>query len=482
MTQDPAPQRRSEDFLAHHGVTASVLETVRGLRPFIERNLDGVLDRFYAHLQSDATLAGFFSSASAMQHAREKQAEHWKHMFSGALDDAYFASVRRIAHAHLRIGLPLGRYIAGYAHVAADLHRTLIRQGASWRPGRQDELASQAAAIDALVLIDINLTTKAYIERQNGQFEALQQAIKSRFNELVSDALSNLTTSNADLAANVRDGTEHTQRQAEAFGETRHTVDEMAESSQTMASAVEELSASFAEINDQAQRSATLIGDAMRVAQETQAHVAGLTQATDQIGDVLHLINDIASQTNLLALNATIEAARAGEAGKGFAVVAGEVKSLAAQTAKATEDIASRVQQMRGVVEGMVRSITDIATAIGAARDSSVAIAGAVNQQTTVSNEISHSLSRTAVGAEQASRLADALGQMAQSSTESMCTIARLTDESGEQLQQIREGIEQFTREMDDLDSLRSAHAVQAAVAPPRARRASDLAPSEQAA
>lgn len=455
-----------------------MLESARGLRPFLERHLDGILDRFYAGLLADATLAGFFTSPGVMQHAREKQAEHWTRMFSGTLDDAYFASVRRIAQAHIRIGLPLGRYIAGYAQVVADLHQVLIRQGASWRVGKQGELAAQAAAIDALVLIDINLTTKAYLEQHDSQFDALQRAIKARFNALVSDAFGNLAASNGGLASTVRDGSERTHQQAVAFGDTRRTVDEMADNTQTMASAVEELSASFAEINGQAQRSATLIGDAMRVAQDTQEHVASLTQATDQIGDVLHLINDIASQTNLLALNATIEAARAGEAGKGFAVVAGEVKSLAAQTARATEDIASRVQQMRGVVEGMVRSIADIGAAIDAARDASVAIAGAVNQQTTVSNEISHSLGRTAAGAEQASRLADSLGHMAQASADSMRTISRLTEQADQQITQIQAGIGQFLTEMDDLHAMRRTHDEQHEPREQPMRRAVDRAPS----
>jgi methyl-accepting chemotaxis protein len=219
----------------------------------------------------------------------------------------------------------------------------------------------------------------------------------------------------------------------------------------------------------------------MRVAQDTQEHVASLTQATDQIGDVLHLINDIASQTNLLALNATIEAARAGEAGKGFAVVAGEVKSLAAQTARATEDIASRVQQMRGVVDGMVRSIADIGAAIDAARDASVAIAGAVNQQTTVSNEISHSLGRTAAGAEQASRLADSLGDMAQASADSMRTISRLTEQADQQITQIQAGIGQFLTEMDDLHAMRGTHDAQTPTEQPL-RRASDVTTAARAA
>ena len=455
IAQATPPQRQLRDLLTHHGIDEAVLEAARGLQPFLERHLDGVLERFYGYAKDRPELAAFFPSPEVMRHARAKQGEHWKRMFAGRIDADYLASVERIAQAHVRIGLPLDWYVAGYSRVAADLHRQLIMHGRSWR-GAGLRLARQADAIDRLLLLDVNLTVEVYLGQQRASFEQRQDAIRARFDLLVRDEFAALAAADAQLAGQVRDGVARVDEEQAAIDAERRTTDEMAAGTQTIASAVEELSASFAEINDQAHRSAQLIADAMRVAEDTQAQVTGLTQVTDQIGEVLHLINDIAGQTNLLALNATIEAARAGEAGKGFAVVANEVKALASQTAKATDDIAGRVQQMRGAVERMVKSIGDIGGAIDAARDASVAIAGAVEQQTAVANEISQTLARAAASAAQSVELSDSLERMGQRSAQTMHAIAHLTEETGRHVARIQAGLGQFLQELAALDDDRA--------------------------
>jgi methyl-accepting chemotaxis protein len=473
IAQFTPTQRQLQDLLAHHGIDEAVLEAARGLQPFLEQHLDGVLERFYGYAKDRPELAAFFHSPEVMRHARAKQGEHWKHMFSGRIDADYLASVQRIAQAHVRIGLPLDWYVAGYSRVAADLHGLLISHGSRWF-GAGLRIARQADAIDRLLLLDINLTVEVYLRQQRASFEQRQNAIRARFDELVRDEFAALASAEAQLAGQVRDGVARVDEELAAIDAVRRTTDEMASGTQTIASAVEELSASFAEINDQAHRSAQLIADAMRVAEDTQAQVTGLTQVTDQIGEVLHLINDIAGQTNLLALNATIEAARAGEAGKGFAVVANEVKSLASQTAKATDDIAGRVQQMRGAVERMVKSIGDIGGAIGAARDASVAIAGAVEQQTAVANEISQTLARAATSAAQSVDSGDALERMGQESAEAIHSIARLTEETGRHVARIQAGLGQFLQELAALDDEHAGggHGDRSEAAAPSARAA----------
>jgi len=130
----------------------------------------------------------------------------------------------------------------------------------------------------------------------------------------------------------------------------------------------------------------------------TNERVHALAEAAQKIGDVVKLINDIASQTNLLALNATIEAARAGEAGKGFAVVASEVKSLATQTAKATEDIASQVAAIQGATGGAVVAIRGIGTTIGEVKAIATTIASAVEEQGAATQEIARNVQQAASG------------------------------------------------------------------------------------
>lgn len=184
-------------------------------------------------------------------------------------------------------------------------------------------------------------------------------------------------------------------------GETKavaSSLDSASSSVQTAASAAEELSASVQEITNQVTRSVQLAGAAVDDARRTDETVQGLAQASSKIGHVVKMINDIAEQTNLLALNATIEAARAGEAGKGFAVVASEVKSLANQTARATEDIATQISASQAASGQAVEAIRAISARIGEIDQIAAAIRTAVTEQGIATREIAQSIAMAASG------------------------------------------------------------------------------------
>jgi methyl-accepting chemotaxis protein len=170
---------------------------------------------------------------------------------------------------------------------------------------------------------------------------------------------------------------------------------------QSVASATEELSGSVGEIGRQVQESSRIAGEAVQQAQRTDARMAELQQAANRIGDVVKLITAVAEQTNLLALNATIEAARAGDAGRGFAVVAQEVKALAAQTAKATDEIASQITSMQAVTSDSVASIKEINQTIGRMSEIAATIAAAVEEQGAATQEISRNVQNAASGTSQ---------------------------------------------------------------------------------
>jgi methyl-accepting chemotaxis protein len=165
-----------------------------------------------------------------------------------------------------------------------------------------------------------------------------------------------------------------------------------------VASAIEELSVSSAEIARRVAESSGIADKAVKEAHHTNGTVQGLADAAQKIGQVVDLINGIAGQTNLLALNATIEAARAGDAGKGFAVVASEVKNLASQTAKATEEISSQITGIQQVAKDAAGAISRITMTIGDISQIAATMAASVNQQESATKDIAANIQRTAAG------------------------------------------------------------------------------------
>ena len=182
-------------------------------------------------------------------------------------------------------------------------------------------------------------------------------------------------------------------------GSASAASEQVSASIQTVATAAEEMTASISEIAKNAADAASVAGSAVTVAGGAKTTVASLGESSAEIGKVIKVITSIAQQTNLLALNATIEAARAGEAGKGFAVVANEVKELAKETARATEDIGQKIEAIQSGTRGAVDAITEIGDIIDRINDIQTTIASAVEEQTATTNEIARSVTEAATGA-----------------------------------------------------------------------------------
>jgi methyl-accepting chemotaxis protein len=193
------------------------------------------------------------------------------------------------------------------------------------------------------------------------------------------------------------------------------TSNEASGNVEAAAAAAEELLSSVTEIARQLEQTTELVRVAVTEAQTTNDEIAGLAQAAQKIGDVVKLIQDIAGQTNLLALNATIEAARAGESGKGFAVVASEVKSLAVQTAKATEEISGQISAVQSSTSGAVEAIRRIAGRMQEINQFASAVSTAVQEQSAATGEISHNVTSAAKGAKEvAAVLGDVAGAVSE--------------------------------------------------------------------
>ena len=215
---------------------------------------------------------------------------------------------------------------------------------------------------------------------------------------------------------------------------------------QAVAAAAEEMASSVSEISRQVGEAAQVAGRAVAETRATDATVQGLSEAAARIGDVVRLIGDIAGQTNLLALNATIEAARAGEAGKGFAVVASEVKSLAGQTAKATEEIAAQIGQMQQATSQAVAAIRGIGATVERTSEIATAIAAAVEEQGAATQEIARSASQVADATQTVAQRIEGVRGAAQATGQAA---GAMRDDSGalaDQAKQLRQKTDSFLR------------------------------------
>ncbi|MGE5506137.1 MAG: methyl-accepting chemotaxis protein, partial [Actinomycetota bacterium] len=228
-------------------------------------------------------------------------------------------------------------------------------------------------------------------------------AIADGFEATVQAKVAEVGVSTADItrAANaMANRSEHSGSRSMVVSEAAINTNQRA---QVVSEATRQLALAVNEIASQVSHSTQIARDAVNDVTETAQHMQQLSDRVQAIGEIVKLINDIAAQTNLLALNATIEAARAGEAGKGFAVVAGEVKSLANQTAKATDEIATQVAAVQASTQAMRHSIEDVVTVIRSIDEVSAAIAGAVQEQEAATQEIASNIDQVAHEADQVS-------------------------------------------------------------------------------
>jgi methyl-accepting chemotaxis protein len=274
--------------------------------------------------------------------------------------------------------------------------------------GRKDELGEMAGAVEEFKVQAIARAERdaATQEEQNKAASAARRIelirFADEFESAVGAIVSNVSASAVQLEAAAGTLTRTAETTQSLSSQVAGASEEASSNMQSVATATEELSASVDEIGRRVKESSQIADAAVRQAEQTDGRIGKLSRAAQQIGDVVKLITAIAEQTNLLALNATIEAARAGDAGRGFAVVASEVKSLASQTAKATDEISNHISGMQGATQESVAAIKEIGGTIGKISDIAASIASAVAQQSSATQEIARSVQNVAQGTQEA--------------------------------------------------------------------------------
>ena len=304
------------------------------------------------------------------------------------------------------------------------------------------QLASQLADRD-LTVADVEVRTEDEIGEailnlnlMKNNLHDVVQAIAQTAND-VSAASEHLNQTSQQISAN----SEETSAQADVVSKS---AEQVSQNLQTVATGAEEMGASIKEIAKSATEAAKVATSAVKVAETTTTTVSKLGDSSTEIGQVIKVITSIAQQTNLLALNATIEAARAGEAGKGFAVVANEVKELAKETAKATEDISRKIEAIQGDTKAAVDAIASITSVINQVNEISGTIATAVEEQNATTNEMSRNVSEAARGSGEITSNITGVAQAAESTSRGATDTQKAAQDLVQTSAKLRRLVEQF--------------------------------------
>ena len=400
-------------------------QRLRDIAPVVDRALSPALDRFYARISQVPETRAFFADQGHMDHAKSAQANHWRVITEGKLDQNYFDRAQKIGRVHARIGLEPRWYIGGYALVAERLIEEVIQ---ARRFSSKKRLAAEVNALVKAILLDVEIAVSVYqttadeeimskvgvglAALSDGDVSHRVEGVQHRFARLQEDfnrAMESLEQSISGFRQGAVSVSNGAQEIAAASSDLGARTERQASALVESAGAMREITRAIGETANSATEASQVAQEARRETDEGREQIARAVQSMDDIGKssseinrIVDLIEGIAFQTNLLALNAGVEAARAGDAGKGFAVVATEVRMLAQRTAAAALEIKELITARSETVDRGVEMVSD-------ADRRFTGIAERVNQIAGLVSEISTSMAQRATGLQAVNT---ALGEM----------------------------------------------------------------------
>jgi len=403
-----------------------------GLGRLLAPYLPQLSERFYSHLQAFPPTAQLLAPLGDLTALKRTQADHWRRLFDDAGTADHAERCRRVGQAHQRIGLAPGWYIGAYGFVLSEL-QAILTERYRWRPAGRRQ--AQQALIGAL-MFDMERTLAVYFDAEEGgrwrdALGAFADTLMDRTIN-VAVAVNEAAMVNAEMVGRLGEVDREAQTIAASTRQTLGGLNEIASRTREVSAVATEANSTTASGQDSVTQAVCTMDAIAGAVNDAAQRVQGLAEASDQITQIVGAIEAIAKQTNLLALNATIEAARAGDAGKGFAVVASEVKTLANQTARATEDIRTRIAALTGEMAAIIRAMADGTQAVETGR----AAMDRVNEQMEIIADATERTNQRMV------EISSILSQQSAAAADVSAGITRIAERSSENNRSIQRSVQ----------------------------------------